>query len=149
MRDRLLYLSLAAAVLVAAMLIGKVVYDYRVFRALHDEGRITTATIDGVELAVHNRLGPTGPKVIRYSFETAAKEPVTGIVGVPREKAGQFRVGQRIDVVYVPADPSITALDSGQAWDVVLYDERVLVPYMAFLMVLGWNALERFRRRRA
>jgi hypothetical protein len=43
----------------------------------------------------------------------------------------------------------MTALNPEQAWAVVLYDERVLVPYMALLMVLAWNAMERYRRRRA
>ena len=42
----------------------------------------------------------------------------------------------------------MTALNPEQAWAVVLYDERVLVPYMALLMVLAWNVLERYRRRR-
>jgi hypothetical protein len=61
--------------------------------------------------------------------------------------AAQFRAGQRIDVVYAPADPSLTALNPEQAWGVVVYDEWVLVPYMALLMVLGWNVLERRQSR--
>jgi len=51
-------------------------------------------------------------------------------------------------VVYAPGDPSMTALTPEQAWAVVLYDERLLVPYMAMLMVLAWNVLERYRRKR-
>jgi hypothetical protein len=67
---------------------------------------------------------------------------------VSKHLAAQFRVGQRIDVVYPPGDPSMTALTPEQAWAVVLYDERLLVPYMAVLMVLAWNVLERYRRKR-
>jgi len=147
MRDRLLYLILAGNFLVVAGLVGKTVYDYRRFRTLNDEGRIASATVRDVRLAVHNRLGNRGRWVLDYSFTMAANETINASVSVPRELAAQFRAGQSIDVVYAPADPSLTALNPEQAWGVVVYDEWVLVPYMALLMVLAWNVLERRQRR--
>ena len=36
-----------------------------------------------------------------------------------------FHIGQVIDVVYAPANPSMTALNPEQAWAVVLYDAGV------------------------
>jgi hypothetical protein len=147
MRDRLLYLILAGNFLVVAGLVGKTVYDYRRFRTLNDEGRIASATVRDVRLAVHNRLGNRGRWVLDYSFTMPANETINASVSVPRELAAQFRAGQRIDVVYAPADPSLTALNPEQAWGVVVYDEWVLVPYMALLMVLGWNVLKRRQSR--
>ncbi|MFA5899958.1 MAG: DUF3592 domain-containing protein [Hyphomicrobium sp.] len=145
MSDRLLYLGLIVGLLVAAGLIGKTTYDYERFRSLNEEGRIATATIDDIGLWVHNRRGPNGRWLIRYNFRTPAHEVVNGSVGVSREVAAQYHVGQNIDVVYVPDEPSLSAFNSEQAWAVVLYDERVLVPYMALLLVFAWNALERYR----
>jgi len=147
MNDRLLYLGLIAAVLVAAALVGKAVYDYERFRTLNDEGHIASATVRDLKPA-HNRRRREGRWVLSYSFETPAKQLVNASVGVSKYLAAQLRVGQRINVVYAPGDPSMTALTPEQAWAVVLYDERLLVPYMAILMVLAWNALERYRRRR-
>ncbi|MEI9902339.1 MAG: hypothetical protein WDN31_22210 [Hyphomicrobium sp.] len=86
--------------------------------------------------------------MLSYDFQTHAGKSVSGAVGVPPERAAEFHVGQRIDVVYAPSDPALSALDPEQAWAIVLYDERVLVPYMALLMVLTWNALERLRGKR-
>lgn len=148
MTDRLLYLGLFAGVLIAAALLGKAVYDYRVFRTLNDEGRIVTATVRELRPA-HNRMGRAGRWTLFYRFETPDKGPVDGAVGVRPSLAAQFRVGQRIDIVYAPDDPTLSALNPEQAWAVVLYDERLLVPYLAALMVLAWNALERYRRSRA
>ena len=147
MREHLLCVGLVAAVLIAAGLIGKAVYDYERFRTLQDDGRFAKATVNAIELAVHNRRGPTGRWLIRYSFRTPSNELVNADVGVTRELAATFHVGQVIDVVYAPANPSMTALNPEQAWAVVLYDERVLVPYMAVFMVLVWNAIERYRGR--
>jgi hypothetical protein len=147
MSDRLLQLGLIAGVLVAAALIGKAIYDYERFRTLNDEGKIATATVRELRPA-HNRMGREGRWGLYYTFETPANQVVNANVGVSKNLAARFHVGQRIDVVYVPGDPSMTALNSGQAWAVVLYDERVLVPYLALLMVLAWNVLERYRGRR-
>jgi hypothetical protein len=58
-----------------------------------------------------------------------------------------MHVGQQIDVVYAPGNPSLTALDPQQAWAVFVYDEWVLVPYLASLMTLVWILLERRKRR--
>jgi len=146
MNDRLLYLGLIAGVLVAAALIGKAVYDYERFRTLNDEGKIASATVRDLKPA-NNRRGREGRWVLYYSFQTPANQHVNATVGVRKSQAAQFRIGQRINVVYAPNDPSLTALNPDQAWAVVLYDERVLVPYMAMLMVLAWNGLERYRGR--
>jgi len=147
MNNRLLYLGLIAGVLVAAALIGKAVYDYQRYRTLNDEGRIATATVRELRPA-HNRLAREGRWLLFYSFQTPANQTVNAAVGVQKSLAETFRVGQRIDVVYAPGDPSLTALNPSQAWAVVIYDEWVLVPYMALLMVLAWNVLERYRGRR-
>ncbi len=147
MNDRLLNLGLIIGVLVAAALIGKAAYDYERFRTLNDEGKIASATVSRLQPA-HNRLGREGRWVLYYSFQTPANETVHAAVGVRKDLAKQLRVGQRIDVVYAPGDPSMTALNPDQAWAVVLYDERLLVPYMALLMLLAWNVLERYRGRR-
>jgi Protein of unknown function (DUF3592) len=146
MSDRLLYWSLLAGVLIAAALIGKTGYDYRRYRILNDEGRTATATVSRLQPA-HNRLGREGRWLLHYSFETPANERVDAAVGVRKGLATQLRVGQQIDVVYDPDNPTTTALNPEQAWAVVLYDERLLVPYLALLMVLAWNALERYRGR--
>jgi Protein of unknown function (DUF3592) len=148
LNDRLLFWGLIAGVLVAAALIGKAVYDYQVFRTLNDEGKFASATIRELRPA-HNRLGREGRWLLFYSFQTPANETVNAAVGVRKHLAAQFRVGQRINVVYAPDNPSTTSLNPDQAWAVVLYDERLLVPYMAILMVLAWNVLERYRRGRA
>jgi hypothetical protein len=145
MNDRLLYIGLIAGVLVAAALIGKTVYDYERFRTLNDEGKIALATVRELRPA-HNRLGRAGRWGLYYSFRTPTNQVVNASVGVQPRLAAQFHVGQRINVVYAPGDPSMTALNPEQASAVVLYDERVLVPYMALLMVLAWNLLERYRR---
>ncbi len=147
MSDRLLHVGLIVGVLVAAALIGKATYDYQRFRTLIDEGRIASATVRELRPA-HNRLGREGRWLLFYRFQTPANETVNAAVGVRKHLAEQFRVGQRIDVVYAPDDPSMTALNPEQAWAVVLSDERLLVPYMALLMVLAWNVLERHRYRR-
>ena len=147
MSDRLLYLSLIAGVLVAAALIGKAVQDYRNFRTLNDDGRTASAIVRELEPA-HSRRGRAGRWTLRYRFETPDNETVDAAVGVPRQLAEQLRVGQSIKVVYAPGDPSLTALDPGQAWAVVVYNEWLLVPYLALLVVLAWNALERYRGRR-
>jgi len=147
MNDRLLYLGLMASVLAAAALIGKTVYDYERFRTLNDEGKIASATVRELRPA-HNRLGREGRWGLYYSFQTSANQHINASVGVQKSLAAQFHVGQRINVVYAPDDPSLTALNPEQAWAVVLYDERVLVPYLAVLMVLAWNVLERYRRGR-
>jgi len=147
MSDRLVYLGLVFGVLVAAALVGKAVYDYRIFRMLNDEGRIVSATVRDLKPA-HNRLGRAGRWTLYYSFQTPDNQVVNATVGVQPRLAAQYHVGQRIDVVYAPGDPSTTALNPEQAWSVVLYDERLLVPYMALLMVLAWNAWERYRGRR-
>jgi hypothetical protein len=149
MRDRLLYLILAANVLVVAGVAGKTAYDYWRFRTLNDEGRTATATVDHVELAVHNRLGTAGRWLVYYSFKPPTGVTVHADVGVTKEMAARFRVGQRIDVVYAPGDPSTTAFNPEQAWAVFVYDEWVLVPYLATMMVLIWNVLERRKTRRA
>jgi hypothetical protein len=146
MNDRLLYLGFIAGVLVAAVLTGKAVYDYERFRTLNDEGRIASATVSDLQPA-HNRLGRAGRWVLYYSFQTPTNQTVNATVGVSPDLAAQFRVGQRIDVVYAPGDPSMTALNPDQAWAIVLLDERLLVPYMAMLIVLAWNVLERYRGR--
>jgi hypothetical protein len=146
MSDRLLHVALIVGVLVGAALIGKAVYDYERFRTLNDEGRIASATVRDLKPA-HNRRGREGRWLLHYSFKTPANQTVDAAVGVSKHLAAQFRVGQRIDVVYAPGDPSMTALTPEQAWAVVLYDERLLVPYMAVLMVLAWNVLERYRRK--
>jgi len=148
MSDRLLYWGLIAGVLIAAALIGKAAYDYQRYRTLNDEGRIASATVRALKPA-HNRLGREGRWLLSYSFKTPANQHIDAAVGVRKSLAEQLRVGQRIDVVYAPGDPSMTALNPDQAWAVVLYDERLLVPYMAVLMVLAWNALEHYRGRRA
>jgi hypothetical protein len=147
MSDRLLYLGLIAGVLVAAALVGKAVYDYERFRTLKDEGKIASATVHELRPA-HNRLGREGRWGLYYTFQTPTNQVVNASVGVSKTLAAQFHVGQRINVVYAPGDPSMTALNPEQAWAVVLYDERVLVPYLAVLMVLAWNVLERYRRGR-
>jgi uncharacterized protein DUF3592 len=147
MHDRLLNLSLVATVLVVAGFFGKTAYDYRRFRILNDDGRIASATVRDVHLAVHNRLGVNARWALDYSFTTPAGEVIKADVGLTREAAAKFRVGQRIDVVYAPSEPSMTALNPEQAWAVVLYDEWVLVPYAALMMMLAWNTLERRRGR--
>jgi hypothetical protein len=147
MTDRLMHLGLIAGVLIAAALIGKAVYDYDVFRALNDEGRIATATVRELRPA-HNRMAGQGRWLLFYSFKTPS-QMVDAAVGVPPSLAAQFHVGQQIDVVYVPDDPEVTALNPEQAWAVFVYDEWVLVPYLAGLMMLAWNALVRRRGRRA
>ncbi len=146
MSDRLLYLGLLAGVLVGAILIGKAVYDYERYLTFKNDGRIASATVRDLQPA-HNRLGREGRWRLSYSFQTPTNQTVNASVGVRKSLATQFRVGQRINVVYAPGDPSMTALDPDEAWAVVLYDERLLVPYMALLMVLAWNALERYRGR--
>lgn len=148
MSDRLLYLLLIAGVLVAAGLVGKAAYDYRVFRRLNDEGRIAAATVVDLKPA-HNRRAPEGRWVVFYRFKTPANQMIDGAVGVRKSRAAGLRVGQSIDVVYDPADPSTTAFEPEQAWAVVVYNERLLVPYLALLMVLAWNALERYRAGRS
>lgn len=146
MSDRLLTWCLVAGVIIAAGLIGKAAYDYQVFRRLNDDGRIATATVTRVK-PPHNRRGPEGRWVLFYRFETPARQTVEGAVGIGRPKAEQLHVGQRIDVVYDPAAPSTSALEPAQAWSVVVYNERLLVPYLALLMVLAWNVWERWRAR--
>jgi hypothetical protein len=147
MSDRLLYAALLAGVVIAAALIGKAAYDYRRYRILNDEGRIASATVRRLQPA-HNRLGREGRWLLHYSFQTPANERIDAAVGLWRRQAEQLRVGQRIDVVYAPNDPSMTALNPGQAWAIVVADEWLLIPYLAALMVLAWNALERRRGRR-
>jgi hypothetical protein len=147
MRDRLLYLILMANVLVVAGLGAKAVYDYRAFRTLNDEGRMASAIVRDVRPAVRNRLAGRGRWILDYSFTTPANATVDASISVPRATAARFRAGQHIDVVYAPADPSLTALNPEQAWAVVVYDEWVLVPYLATLMTLGWILLERRRSR--
>jgi hypothetical protein len=147
MRNRLLYLILIANVLVVAGLGAKAVYDYRVFRSLSEEGRIASAMVRDVRLAVHNRLGNRGRWVLDYSFTTPANATVDASLSVSRAMAAQFHVGQHIDVVYDPDHPSTTALNPEQAWAVFVYDEWVLLPYLATLMMLGWILLERRRSR--
>ncbi|KAB2937054.1 DUF3592 domain-containing protein [Hyphomicrobium sp.] len=148
MRERLITLGLILAALIVAGLGGKAVYDYRRFRTLNDEGRIAAAIVRELKPSpARNWHGREGRWVLSYSFATPDYAIVEATVGVPKERAGKFRVGQRIDVVYAPGEPSLTALDPEQAWAVVLHDERVLIPYLAILMVLAWNALERYRRR--
>jgi hypothetical protein len=144
MSDRLVYVGLVFGVLIAAALIGKSVYDYRVYRMLNDDGRVASATVDGLTPA-HNRLGRAGRWTLSYSFKTPDDETVNATVGVQPRLAAQYRVGQHIDVVYASGDPSTTALNPEQAWAVVLYGERLLVPYLALVMVLAWNAWERYR----
>ena len=131
-------------VLVGAALVGKAVYDYERFRTLNDEGRMASATVRKLQPA-HNRLGREGRWVVYYSFRTPTGEAVDAAVGVSKLQVAQFRVGQSIDVVYAPDDPAMTALNPGQAWAIVLADERLLVPYMALLMVFAWNVLQRYR----
>ena len=148
MHNRLLDLGLAASVLVVAALASKTAYDYRIFRTLNDEGRIASATVRDARVAVHNRRGKNARWVLDYSFTTPAGEVINANVGLTRWAAAQYHTGQHIDVVYAPDDPSLTALNPQQAWAVVYYDEWVLVPYAALMMVLAWNALERHRSRR-
>lgn len=146
MSDRLLVNCLIAGTLVAAALIGKATYDYQRYRTLQDDGRIASATVRDLKPA-HNRRGPEGRWLLRYSFETPDNKTVDAAVRVSKQQAEQLRTGQKIDVVYAPHDPAMTALDPGQAWAVVIYDERLLIPYLAVLMVLAWNVAERYRRR--
>jgi hypothetical protein len=143
MRDRLLYLFLIANVLVVGGLGAKTVSDYRNFRVLNDDGRIAEATVRDLRPAVRNRFAGRGRWILDYSFTPPAHATVDASLSVTRLKASQMHVGQRIDVVYAPDDPSLTALDPEQAWAVVVYDEWVLVPYLATLMTLGWILLER------
>jgi hypothetical protein len=147
MRNRLLYLLLIANVLVVAGLGAKTVYDYRVFRTLNDEGRTASAMVRDVRPAVRNRLASRGRWVLDYSFTTQANATIDASISVNRHTAAQLRAGQHIDVVYAPDDPSLTALNPEQAWAVFVYDEWVLVPYLATLMVLGWILLERRKSR--
>lgn len=148
MRDRLLNFGLIVAALIVIGLGAKAVTDYRRFRTLADEGRIAAATVQEIKPSpARNWHGREGRWALSYSFETPADETIEATVGVPKELAGKLRVGERIDVVYAPGAPALTALDAAQAWAVVLHDERVLIPYLAILMVLAWNALERYRRR--
>ena len=148
MRDRLLFLILIANVLVVAGLGAKSFYDYRNFRVLNDDGRIASATVRDVRPAVRNRLAGKGRWVLDYSFATVENATVDASLSVSRATGAKLRVGQHIDVVYAPDDPSLTALNLEQAWAVVVYDEWVLVPYLATLMVLGWILLERRSSRR-
>jgi hypothetical protein len=117
-----------------------------VFRRLNDDGRIATATVVRAK-PPHIRRGPEGRWVLFYRFKSPASQTVDGAVGLRRSLAAQFHVGQRVDVVFDPAHLSTTALDPEQAWAVVVYNERLLVPFLAILMVLAWNALERDRTR--
>ena len=144
--DRLLTIGLIVGVVIGAALIGKVVYDYRVYRALSDEGRVASATVSALKPA-HNRLSREGRWVLYYTFKTADNQTIDGAVGVRKALATRLHVGQSVDVVYDPANPATSALNPEQAWVVVLSDERVLVPYFALLMVLVWNIWERRRGR--
>jgi hypothetical protein len=146
MRDRLLYTLLCLNVLVVAGLAAKTIYDYRAYRSLISEGRTASATVRGVHVAVRNRAGDAGRWALDYSFTTPANETINGNVGLSRERAAAYRVGQRIDVVYDPADPSLSALSPEQAWALFVYDEWILVPYLATLMALAWMLIERRRR---
>ncbi len=146
MRDRLLYVLLVVNVLVVAGLAAKTIYDYQAYRSLISEGRTASATVRGVHVAVHSRAGEAGRWALDYSFTTLANETINGNVGLSRERAAAYRVGQRVDVVYDPADPSLSALNPEQAWAVFVYDEWVLVPYLATLMALAWMLIERRRR---
>jgi hypothetical protein len=146
MRDRLLYTLLCLNVQVVAGHAAKTIYDYRAYRSLRSEGRTASATVRGVHVAVRNRAGDAGRWALDYSFTTPANETINGNVGLSRERAAAYRVGQRIDVVYDPADPSLSALSPEQAWAVFVYDEWILVPYLATLMALAWMLIERRRR---
>lgn len=146
MSDRLLVICLIVGTLVAAALIGKATYDYERYRTLKDDGRTASATVRDLQPA-HNQRGPEGRWLLRYSFQTPDNKTVDASVRISKQQAEQLRTGQQIDVVYAPHDPATTALDVGQAWAVVIYDERLLIPYLAVLMVLAWNVLERYRRR--
>jgi hypothetical protein len=147
MRDRLLYLILIANVLVVAGLGAQTLNDYRKFSALNDDGRIAEATVRDLRPAVRNRFAGRGRWILDYSFTPPAHAQVDASLSVTRATAARLHVGQHIDVVYAPDDPSLTALDPEQAWAVVVYDEWVLVPYLATLMTLGWVLLERRKRR--
>jgi hypothetical protein len=147
MRDRLLYLILIANVLVVAGLGAKTVSDYRNFRALNDDGRIAEATVRDLRPAVRNRFAGRGRWILGYSFTPPAHATVDASLSVTRAVATRLQVGQHIDVVYAPDNPALTALNPEQAWAVVVYDEWVLVPYLATLLTLGWILLERRRRR--
>lgn len=148
MSDRLLSIGLIVSVLIGAALVGKTVYDYRVFRALNDEGRIASATVRALE-PPRGRVGREGRWVLYYSFKTPDQQTIDAAVGVRLAQAERLHVGERIDVVYDPGSPSTSALNTEQAWAVVVYNERVLVPYFALLMVLAWNVLERYRAQRS
>ncbi len=147
MSDRFLYWSLLAGVLIGAALVGKIAYDYRRYRILNDEGRVAQATVLQLRPA-HNRRGREGRWTLYYAFRTSKDENVNGAVRLWKSEAEQLHAGQKIDVVYDPGNPTMSALNPEQAWAIVLADERVLIPYFAILMVLAWNALERFRNRR-
>lgn len=147
MSDRLLFISLIVGLVVGAALFGKAVYDYDRYLALRDDGKTAAATVLRLQPA-HNRRGPEGRWVLYYTFKTSENQTVNGSVGLWKRQAAELHPGQKIDVVYDPDDPSTSALNANQAWAVVLYDEHVLVPYLAVLMVLAWNALERYRRGR-
>ena len=97
--------------------------------------------------AVRNRFASRGRWILDYSFTPPSHATVEASLSVTRATAAQLRVGQHIDVVYAPDNPSLTALNPEQAWAVVVYDEWVLVPYLATLMVIAWNLLERRRTR--
>src|SRR5262249_50648664 len=84
----------------------------------------------------HNRMAGQGRWLLFYSFATPS-QTVDAAVGVPPSVAAQFHVGQQIDVVYVPNDPEVTALDPDQAWAVFVYDEWVLVPCGAGVAARG------------
>ncbi len=146
MSDRFLYWSLLVGVIIGAALVGKIGYDYRRYRILNDEGRVAQATVLQLKPA-HNRRGREGRWTLYYAFRTSADESVNGAVRLWKVEAEQLRVGQKIDVVYAPGNPAMSALNPEQAWAIVLADERVLIPYMAILMVLAWYAFERFRNR--
>lgn len=146
MSDRLLYLVAAACALVVAALVLKTAADYQHYRTLIEEGRTATATVRDVRLAVHNRLGPRARWQVDYRFAAEGRE-IDADAGVTRAVAAQYHPGQRIDVVYAPGDPSLAVLNVEQAWAVVVYDEWVLVPYLALLIVLVWNVWERWRTR--
>lgn len=145
MSSRVLYWSLIIGALIGAALVAKAVYDYQVFRTLNDDGHTASATVRELK-PPYGRVGRNGRWVLSYTFSTPDRQEVEGAVGIRREQAADLRVGEQIDVVYDPADPAVSALNPEQAWAVVVYNERVLIPYFALFMLLAWNALDRWRR---
>jgi len=148
MTDRMLYMCVLAGILIGVALLGKAVHDYRQFRMLYVDGRTAAATVVKVQ-PPPGRPGAAGRWALKYRFTTLNDQTIEAAVGVTGEMASRFRAGENINVVYAPDNPELSALNPEQAWDVVLWDERLLIPFLAAWIVLTSNAVERLRGRHA